>query len=176
VQEREGRACYTAAVRTVHWLFALGVALFLGGLVFIVAGARLARRAPAQSSEVAITPTATVRQIMEGIVGPAADRVFASVRYTDTLNGREEKVPRTDDEWRAVGNDAAALVESGNLLLMKGRRVDEGEWIRMSQMMIDGGRIVLRAAEARSPDKVLEAGEALNVSCDTCHQRYQRGS
>jgi len=164
-------------VRTVHWLFALGAALFLSGLVFVVAGARLARQAPtAQSPGVALTPVATVKQIMEGIVGPAADRVFASVRYTDTLKGREEKVPRTDDEWRAVGNDAAALVESGNLLLVKGRRVDEGEWIRMSQAMIDAGQIVLRAAEARNPDKVLEAGEALNVSCDTCHQRYQRGS
>ena len=164
-------------MRTVHWLFALGAALFLSGLVFVVAGARLARQAPtAQSPGVALTPVATVKQIMEGIVGPAADRVFASVRYTDTLKGREEKVPRTDDEWRAVGNDAAALVESGNLLLVKGRRVDEGEWIRMSQAMIDAGQIVLRAAEARNPDKVLEAGEALNVSCDTCHQRYQRGS
>jgi len=46
----------------------------------------------------------------------------------------------------------------------------------MSQAMIDAGRIVLQAAQARSPEKVLEAGEALNVSCDTCHQRYQRGS
>ena len=163
-------------MRTVHWLFVVGVALFVSGLVFIVAAARLARRAPAQSPEIAITPTASVKQIMQGIVGPAADRVFASVKYTDTLKGREEQVPHTDAEWQAVGNDAAALVESGNLLLMKGRRVDEGEWIRMSQMMIDGGRIVLRAAEARRPDKVLEAGEALNVSCDTCHQRYQRGS
>jgi len=164
-------------VRTVHWLFALGAALFVTGLVFVVAGARLALRAPAaQSPGVTPTPVATVKQIMEGIVGPAADRVFASVRYTDTLNGREEKVPHTDDEWRAIVNDAAALVESGNLLLMKGRRVDEGEWIRMSKAIIDAGQIVLRAAQARSPDKVLEAGEPLNVSCDTCHQRYQRGS
>jgi hypothetical protein len=157
-------------------LFVVGVALFLSGLVFIVAGARLARRAPAHASDVAITPTASVKQIMQGIVGPAADRVFASVKYTETLKGREEQVPHTDAEWQAVGNDAAALVESGNLLLMKGRRVDDGEWIRMSQMMIDGGRSVLRAAEAKSPDKVLETGEALNVSCDMCHQRYQRGS
>jgi len=164
-------------VRTVHWLLALGAALFVSGLVFVVAGARLARQAPApQSPDVTLTPVATVKQIMEGIVGPAADRVFASVKYTETLKGREEKVPHTDDEWRAVGNDAAALVESGNLLLVKGRRVDQGEWIRMSRAMIDAGQIVLRAAEARSADKVLEAGEALNVSCDTCHQRYQRGS
>jgi hypothetical protein len=164
-------------VRTVHWLFAVGVALFLSGLVFVVAGARLSRQAPAAPpSGVTLTPIATVKQIMEGIVGPAADRVFASVKYTETLAGREEKVPRTDDEWRAVGNDAAALVESGNLLLVKGRRVDDDGWIRMSRAMIDAGQIVLRAAQAKSPDKVLEAGEALNVSCDTCHLRYQRGS
>ena len=96
-------------MRTVHWLFLFGVALFLSGLVFIVAGARLARRAPAQSSEVAITPTASVKQIMQGIVGPAADRVFASVKYTETLKGREEQVPHTDAEWQAVGNDAGPV-------------------------------------------------------------------
>ena len=171
------RRCYTPPVRAVHWLFVVSVALFLGGIVFIVAGARGARQAPAaRPSDVALTPVGSVKAIMQGIVGPAADRVFASVKYTDTLKGREEKIPHTDDEWTAVGNDAAALAESGNLLLMKGRRVDDGEWIRMSQAMIDAGRIVLQAAQARSPEKVLEAGEALNVSCDTCHQRYQRGS
>jgi hypothetical protein len=164
-------------VRTVHWLFVVSVALFLSGLAFVIAGARLARQAPkATSADVALTPVATVKQIMNGIVGPAADRVFGSVRYTLSISGTDVKVPRTDAEWEAVGNDAAALVESGNLLLMKGRSVDNGEWLRMSQAMIDAGRIVLRAAQARSPDQVLEAGEALNVSCDTCHQRYQRGS
>jgi len=157
-------------MRTIYGLLVIGLLTFITGIGFIVLGARNAGKAPAAA------PVASVKQIMQGIVGPAADRVFASVKYTETLKGREEQVPHTDAEWQAVGNDAAALVESGNLLLMKGRRVDDGEWIKMSQMMIDGGRIVLRAAEARSPDKVLEAGEALNVSCDTCHQRYQRGS
>jgi hypothetical protein len=164
-------------VRTAHWLFVVSVALFVSGLVFVVAGARLARQAPPPAAaDVALTPVASVKQIMNGIVGPAADRVFASVKYTVSIAGTEVKVPRTDSEWEAVGNDAAALVESGNLLLMKGRRVDNGAWITMSQAMVDAGRIVLRAAQARSPDQVLEAGEALNVSCDTCHQRYQRGS
>src|SRR5262249_35810687 len=125
---------------------------------------------------VALQPVATVKQIMKGIVGPAADRVFASVKYTSTAAGVEEKVPRTDEEWEALGNDAAALIESGNLMLMHGRLVDTGDWVTMSRAMIDAGKVVLRAVQARSPDGVLEAGEALNVSCDTCHQKYQRGS
>jgi len=164
-------------VRTVHWLFVVGVALFLSGLAFVIAGARLARQAPqAASADIAITPVASVKQIMNGIVGPAANRIFGSVGTVISDKGTVEKAPHTDDEWEAVGNDAAALIESGNLILMNGRAVDKGDWVRMSQAMIDAGKIVLRAAEAKSPDKVFESGEALNESCDTCHQKYKRGS
>ena len=164
-------------MRTVHWLFVVGVALFLSGLAFVIAGARLARQAPqAASADIAITPVASVKQIMNGIVGPAANRIFGSVGTVISDKGTVEKAPHTDDEWEAVGNDAAALIESGNLILMNGRAVDKGDWVRMSQAMIDAGKIVLRAAEAKSPDKVFESGEALNESCDTCHQKYKRGS
>ena len=30
------------------------------------------------------------------------------------------------------------------------------------------------AVDAKSPDKILEAGSNLNTSCDNCHRRYQR--
>ena len=107
-------------MRTVHWLFVASVALFVSGLAFSVAGARLARAAPnarSSSTNDALTPVASVKQIMKGIVGPAAQRVFDSVGTSVTRNGTEEKAPRTGEEWEAVGNDAAALIESGNLIL-----------------------------------------------------------
>src|SRR5262245_5343360 len=160
-------------MRTVHWLFAVSVALFLSGLAFVIAGARLARQAPKIAPGAAITPVASVKQIMNGIVGPAANRVFASVGSVVSANGTEERAPHTDAEWEAVGNDAAALIESGNLILMNGRAVDGGDWVKMSEAMIEAGKIVLRAVEARSPDKVFESGEALNESCDNCHQKYK---
>jgi hypothetical protein len=164
-------------VRTVHWLFVVSVALFLSGLAFVIAGARLARAAPnaapAPASD-AVTPVASVKQIMKGIVGPAAQRVFDSVGTTVTRNGTEEKAPRTDEEWEAVGNDAAALIESGNLILMKGRAIDNDEWFKMSQAMVEAGKAVLRATEARSPDKVMETGGDLYETCDSCHKKYRR--
>jgi cytochrome c556 len=40
--------------------------------------------------------------------------------------------------------------------------------------MIDASRQVLKAVEAKSADGILAAGEPLNVSCDNCHQRYNR--
>ena len=134
------------------------------------------RRQKLLPAEVAITPVASVRQIMNGIVGPAANRIFGAVGTVISEKGTVEKAPHTDAEWEAVGDDAAALIESGNLILMNGRAIDRGDWVRMSQAMIDAGKVVLRAAEAKSADKVFESGEAVNESCDNCHQKYKRGS
>jgi hypothetical protein len=160
-------------MRTVHWLFIVSVALFLGGIGLVIAAGRTARDAPSVYDPVP-TPVGTVKQVMKGIVGPAATVVFSSVSTTLTEAGRDDKAPHTDEEWEAVGNSAIALAEAGNLLMMEGRAVDKGEWIKMSQAMIDAAKVALKAVEAKSADDVLASGDAINVSCDKCHQRYQR--
>jgi hypothetical protein len=160
-----------------HWFFLVGILLYLGGIGFVIAGARTARRAPPPEAATAtVTPVATVKQIMKGIVGPAATAIFNSVSTTVTSKGVEEKAPQTDEEWEALGNSAAALIESGNLLLMGSRAVDKGDWVKMSREMIDAGKIALKATVAKSAEQVLASGEAVNASCDNCHGKYQRGS
>jgi hypothetical protein len=165
-------------MRMAHWFFLVSVALFVCGLGFVIAGARAARRAPATVATVttAMAPVANVRQIMRGIVGPAAAAVFTSVSTTVSFNGIEEKAPKTDEEWEAVGNSAAALIESGNLLLLGSRAVDKGDWVKMSQALSEASKVALRATQAKSADQLLASGEAINESCDNCHQKYQRGS
>src|SRR5262249_17745862 len=108
------------------------------------------------------------------ITGPAADTIFNSVGETMTAKGTEVTAPRNDQEWEAVENAAAALIESGNLLMMGNRAIDQGDWIKMSRAMIDSGKVALQAARAKNPDQVLASGEAINASCDSCHGRYQR--
>ena len=164
-------------MRVIHWLFVVSLALFVSGMGFIIAGARTARLAPAAVSAAAtMTPVASVKQIMKAIVRPAATIVFASVGTISTFAGIEERAPRTDEEWENVGNSAAALIESGNLLLMDGRAIDKGDWVKMSQAMIDAGKVTLQATQAKSTEGVLAAGEVVNESCDNCHRKYQRGS
>ena len=147
-------------MRIVHWLFVVALALFVSGIAFVIAGARTVRQAPAARAVVEPVPVASVKQIMEGITGPAAATVFGAVSFTVSAKGTEEKAPHTDQEWRQVGNSAAALIESGNLLLMGNRAVDQGDWVKMSQMLIDGGKLALRATEAKDAEQVLAAGEA----------------
>jgi hypothetical protein len=117
---------------------------------------------------------ASVKQIMQGITGPAATVVYKSVGETMTTSGTEKWAPKTPEEWDAVGNSAAALVESGNLMMMGSRTVDRGDWITMSRALMDGGQEALKAIASKDVDALFASGEPINASCDACHLKYKR--
>jgi hypothetical protein len=162
-------------MRSIYWLFVISVLLFVSGIGFVVIASRTARAAPV-TDEPVLAPVASVKQIMNGIVGPAANVVYQAVTTTMTATGTEERAPRTDHEWQVVEGSAAALIESGNLLMIGSRAVDRADWITMSKAMIDAGTVALKAARARNAGDLFGSGEGINNSCDTCHQKYQRGS
>ena len=160
-------------MRTVDWMLLVSAALFISGIAFIIAGARTARPASAAEAAVAMTPVASVSQIMSGMVAPAAKVVYDSVATTVTAAGVDEKLPRTDAEWAHVAINAAMLAEAGNLLVMDDRAVDEG-WVKISRDLTTAATQAVKAAEDRSPDGIIEAGGAINETCDSCHANYQR--
>jgi hypothetical protein len=157
-------------MRTIQWLFVVGVLLFITGIGFVIAGAREARSAAAPSA----TPVASVKQIMAAITGPAANTVYNAVGTVVSVDGVKETAPQNDEEWAALAATAAALVESGNLMLTPGRAIDNGDWVKMTQDMIEKGKAVIKAAEDKSTEEILSSGSDLNVTCDTCHERYRR--
>ena len=60
------------------------------------------------------------------------------------------------------------------MLLLEGRAVDQEEWATISRALIEAARLALKAAETKSTDGILEAGSAINDTCDNCHAKYQR--
>jgi len=121
-------------MRIIHWLFIVSAALFISGIAFIIAGARTAQAAaPAEPAAPTIVPVASVKQIMGGIVSPAATMVFESVGTVVDATGIHEKAPSTDTEWAALGASAASLVESANLLVMGDRAIDRQEFARVGK-------------------------------------------
>jgi cytochrome c556 len=44
----------------------------------------------------------------------------------------------------------------------------------MTKAMADAGQTALKAANDKSPEGILAAGETINKTCDDCHQKYQR--
>jgi hypothetical protein len=165
-------------MRTLQWFFVIAVALFVSGLGFIVAGARMARRAPAAAAPAAAVaaPVASVKQIMIGIVDPASKAVFSSVNTIETKEGTQEIAPRNDAEWQAVGSSAAALIESANLILANGRAVDQGDWVAFAKAMIAGSKSALQATQAKNPKNLFDAGGDIYDACNKCHAKYQRVS
>ena len=99
-------------MRIVDWMLLVSAALFISGISFIVAGARSGRPASEPEEVVTTTPVASIRQIMNGVVGPASTVIYRSVATTVSAKGVEETVPRTDEEWAHVANNAAVLAES----------------------------------------------------------------
>jgi hypothetical protein len=164
-------------MRIVNWLFLVSVLLFVSGVGFVVAAARTSRTtAPAASANAApsLVPVASIKQIMNGIVDPAAQRIYMSVGTNSTKDGVQTYGPKNDDDWTKLGNDALAIVESGNLLLIGNRALDEGDWVKMTQAMVAAAKGVLKATQDKNMDAVLSTGGDLNTSCDNCHDKYQR--
>jgi hypothetical protein len=176
-------------MRAVHWLFVLSLALFLAGVGFIVAAARTAKRAGAATTAApgtgapttnadgaaaALTPAATVLQIMTGIVDPSSKVIWNAVSTTLENGKTDEHVPRTDAEWAEVAQSAALIIESARLMLDGHRAIDQGEWRTTTMKMAETAGKVIDATKARSPDDVFIAGGDMYETCDSCHARYAR--
>ena len=165
----------TLDMRTIQWLFVVGVLLFIAGIGFVIAAAREVRSAaPVAEARPQTVPVATIKQIMAGITGPAANTIYNSVGSTISAAGIKDFAPQNDEEWLALGSTAAALAESGNLLLMDGRAADNGDWVTMTRAFIDASAKAVKAADEKSAEGILSAGADINATCDTCHAKYQR--
>ena len=142
--------------------------------------------------------TATIQDIMDAQVDPAADEIWNSVASIVGPNGIEEKQPRTDEEWDALKLKAFLVIEGANLLVMPGRKIapegaalDPGElagetpeamqkametnrsaWVQLAQGLHDAGLEVMKAIEAKSADQLIAAGEVLDTACENCHSTF----
>ncbi len=112
------------------------------------------------------------KALMVSVIDPAADVVWGSVGTIMTLEGTEERAPSTEEEWAQVRNAAVVIAEAGNLLMIGRRARDQGDWIGWSLDLIDEGEKAMRAAEARDPQAVFDAGAEIYAVCSGCHENY----
>jgi hypothetical protein len=147
----------------------------------------------AQGAAPAAAPqaSATLAQLMRGILFPASNIVFAA-QGEDPAKFPEAKdqsaatdlLASSYGKWQAVENSAMALVESANLLTIPGRKCSNGvavpignaDWPKLVQGLRDAGMIAYKAAQAKSQDKILDASDALTMACANCHDKYREKS
>lgn len=143
-----------------------------------------------------IQAQASVQELMDAVVDPAADDIWDAVATTVTRKGTDEHQPRTAEQWQAVRRRVITLVESTNLLVIPGRRAtqayvaSEGPGVLDStgvQARLDAGRPAfdafaqnlrvaaegaLQAVDARDAAALLKAGGRIDAACEQCHQAY----
>lgn len=117
-------------------------------------------------------PVTTVVELMESVIAHAAEVYWGAVQVTVDADGEHERSPQTDEEWESVWAAALAIAESGNLLMMTPRAVDDGAWMQFSRSLIEAGVEAAAAAQAHDVDRVFAAGEQVYNVCLGCHTRY----
>jgi len=116
--------------------------------------------------------TADMKQLMNWILDPHADVVWAAVGTTITEAGTQEHLPETDEQWTAIRNSAAIIAESGNLLLLPERARDQGDWAKHAHALTKAAQEALDAAEAKDAEALFTAGSDVYLACSACHAQY----
>jgi hypothetical protein len=138
-------------------------------------------------------PAATIQDLMDSEIDPAADFIWGSVGTIITAAGVEARQPRTDEQWSELRRKAIILVEAANLLVIPERRVaskdfpSDGPGVLSSAdierqiasnrdgfnafalAFQDVARRSLLAVDHRDVDALSDAGEALDGACEACH-------
>jgi hypothetical protein len=138
----------------------------------MLAVALLCGCSPEPDSSSTLLPVGNLQELMAHVVDPAADVYWAAVGTIVDKDGVHEIYPTTDEEWEAVSNAAFTIAESGNLMMIEGRAIDQGAYVTMSQQLIEVGLRALEAADARNLDAVFDMGAEVYYVCSNCHAVY----
>jgi cytochrome c553 len=120
---------------------------------------------PALAQSPPFLPVATISEIMNAITLP----------YSDALLYIQRNPPQNDRDWETLQMQALMLAESGNLLMMKDRAKNQGEWMKDARALVDAGLAAAKATRARDMQAVLALNEPIVNSCVTCHRKFRSG-
>ena len=129
----------------------------LTGILMVVCNSCTSQQPQSQApdpSQAEYRTTATIKDIMDSMVDPGADYIWESVQTIVSAKGTENKMPKTDEEWKEVRRHTIMLLEATNLLQMPGRRVAKaGEKADDPKVELSPEQI----EEVRSPEQIVEA-------------------
>ncbi len=148
--------------------------------------------ADALAKMMAARPLGNLAQMMRGILFPSSNLIF-NVQNNDPGEQKVGWQPGATafswadwgagiyPGWDLVDYAAVAIAESGPMLLMPGRRcengkpvpVDDARWIKFSEELIEAGRAAYKASQSRDREAVSESTNQLADSCLNCHEAFR---
>jgi mono/diheme cytochrome c family protein len=151
----------------------------------------------AKTSDVAsqlpsLPASGTVAQVMRGILFPSSNIIFT----TQSIDPGAPKKPAESGTvgtdwliwggnvykgWDVVDYAAISLSESAKLMLVPGRRCENGkavpvsdpDWIKFTLELDEAGKAAYKASQTRNQDTISESTNQLNDSCMHCHRVFR---
>src|SRR5581483_4467620 len=138
-------------------------------------------------------PAGNLAQVMRGILFPSSNLIF-NVQGHDPGEQQVGGAPESKGAfswvdwgagiypgWQLVDNAAIALAEAAPLVLLPGRRCENGkpvpvndpEWIKFTMELVDAGNAAYKASQSRSQDAVTDVGNTIADACLHCHEVYR---
>lgn len=132
--------------------------------------------------------TADLRQLMRGILFPNSNVIFFA-QEDDPAKVQPAKDPSLSPNplassyggWTAVENNAKALSEAANLLILPGRKcanglpvpINNADWPKFVQGLRDASLESYKAAQSKNMDNIVTAAGDLSTACSNCHDKWR---
>jgi len=159
------------------------------------ASASKADAASTPAMEAGPVPVATLKELMDSTVDPAADGIWESVAVRETKEGTEHHQPRTPEEWAAVRRHAVTLIESMNLVVLAGRHaapagtqpglgeldpagIERGieqkraVFVGLAKALQGTAVQALEAIDHRDLEGIVKTGGDIDTACEACHVTF----
>ncbi len=172
----------------------------IGALLICAALASCGRtEAPPAPAPAGPVPLASVQELMQGQVDPAADELWDAVSSEVTAKGDVDNRPADDASWLKLRHRALQVAEAANLLALPGRvvvqpgktledshikgilnaadiqqriKADPAQFATHAKALQDSAWELLGAIDKRDIAAYLAAGSHLDHACESCHRRY----
>lgn len=141
---------------------------------------------------VAPHPYANLAQVMRAIPFPASNIIFD----TQTEDPGKALIKKPNDPqpkgatasfssvyggWQAVENNALAIAETANLLLVPGRMCENGrpapidreDFKKFAAGLADAGKAAYKAAQSKNLDAMVDVSGTVSDACAACHEVYR---
>lgn len=179
----------------------IGVGILMGAGILTLGGCQRADTAGSQTSagaDAAAPPllaVASIKELMDSTVDPAADGVWDAVGVIVNEKGINRHEPHSEAEWHAVRRHAVSLIESMNLVMIEGRhaapQASKGRLGELTPQQIDAaiaanrpefnqfavaaraaGIEALGAIDRKDTAALTRIGGDLDERCEACHLTF----
>ena len=136
-------------------------------------------------------PHATLAQVMRGIPFPNSNIIFdtqqndpgapVTKKPTDTSAGAKDVYSGVYTGWQQVENAALAISETANLIMIPGRKCENGlpvpldreDFRKAAAGLAAAGDAAYKAAQSKNMDQMVDVSGTVADACAACHEVYR---